>query len=194
MWVRNNSGFATLLIVVLLSEVLAILIPVANSTMLDDENVVQILGVIVAGQLAVLALTVPALLEVHSAVLDTDYCEELLDPIELLSGELKSNTVCSFAMFGIAFGASTVLESMPDILDSRIANGPDVNTLFAGVKIALVVFSLLLMWDSIEPLFGLGKAMSLLKKDLDKRRKANRYVRSQKEMEASPRPDVGKVE
>lgn len=163
-WVRANPGTALSVIVALLSIGAAVLLPIADVAMLGSENVIEILGIILAGQLVVLALTAPAVLETRATVLDGQYAAELLDPVDHIAQELKSNTLCCFVMFGIAFAASTVLEGMPDVLDMKILNGPDVDALFASVKITFVALSLFAMWDSVEPLFALGDAMSLLRR------------------------------
>ena len=153
--------------VILASLFLVRVIPVDTDGMLNSVNVVQILGVILAGQLAILALTVPALFDAKAAILDSPYREdaELLGLAGNIAKELKSNTLLTFLMFGIVFFAGAFYEPNASSLSIPLPFGFDMGMVFAALKVACVVLSCLAMWDSAEPLFGLGEVKELLKQN-----------------------------
>ena len=140
-------------------------IPVTKAEMLSSVNVVQILGVILAGQLAALALTVPALFDAKAAILDSTYRDnaELLDLAETIAKELRSNTLWTFLMFGVVFAIGIFYDSNADSLSVSLPLGFDMDMVFSALKMSCVVLSCLAMWDSVDSLFNLGEVRALIK-------------------------------
>lgn len=162
-WVREHPGLTLVIVVMIVSLGVARLAPIEKASMLGNENVLQILGVILAGLLAVLALTVPSLLEVRAAVHDSAFARELEPQVDAIMGELRSNTLGTFALFGLTFFISILLESTAGVAAFALPLGFTAGTVFCAFKITAVTCACLAMWDSVEPLFSLGQAMTMLK-------------------------------
>lgn len=163
-WVRDHPSAVVVAAILFGALILARLLPLSGVAMLSNENVIQILGVIIAGQLAVLALTVPATLELRASVSESDLASELGEGVDLIMNELKSNTLWSFLMLGLTFALSIFFEAMPSVLSTSLPFGFDVGMLFSATKVSFVVMSCLAMWDCVEPLFGISVAMTELKR------------------------------
>ena len=140
-------------------------IPVTKAEMLSSVNVVQIMGVILAGQLAVLALTVPALFDAKAAILGSPYKDdaELIELAGNIAKELKSNTLWTFYMFGVVFAVGALYDPNADSLSVSLPLGFDMGMVFSALKMSCVVLSCLAMWDSVEPLFSLGEVRAIVK-------------------------------
>lgn len=165
-WVRSHPGHVVTIAVMLLSTLIARFMPVAKADMLDSVNVAQMLGVILAGQLAVLALTVPALFDAKTAILDSPYSDyhELLGIADNIARELRSNTIWTFMMFGVVFLIGVLYDPVACSFHVSLPFGFEIGMVFSALKITCVALSCLAMWDSIDPLFNLGEVKAILTK------------------------------
>ena len=163
-WVRKYPEAVVLTAVGASSLVLVKLLSLTDVSKLGNENVMQLMGIVLAGQLAVLVLTVQAVLDLRVQVLGSIEAASLGPEIDWVLSELESNTLFTFIEFALMFFMALAFESKQELLAIKLPLDSTVADAFCACKITFVIISYLVMWDSIGSLCGIGVAMTALKR------------------------------
>lgn len=160
-------------IILFLSLFLAPRIIVDESSLLSDVCVIQVLGILLAAEIAVLVFMQPTLLRAGLLIdskISKDDSTALINHLAASGDELDQDVAFVFVSFGLAILGALLHEAFPASQDIELICGLTLGQAFSAIKIFLIFVSLLCAYDSILPVSKAMKAIRALSlaKPLDK--------------------------